>query len=123
MLKFKSKDFNNLDEFFPFYLSQHRNNVNRLLHIIGTLLANLILFISFLYKNYKFIALVPLVGYVFAWTGHIFFEKNKPTAFGYAKYSFLSDYRMMYEVLSGNIINIFKEYEIENIDYFKTDLK
>lgn len=122
MSKFKIKDFNNLEEFFPFYLSQHRNNFNRLLHIVGTLLANLIFVLSLLTGNYKYTTIAPIVGYGFAWIGHFCFEKNRPATFGHAKYSFLSDYKMVYEILSGNIINVFRQYYIENIAYLKSDL-
>lgn len=122
MSKFKTKDFNSLEEFFPFYLSQHRNNLNRLLHVIGTLLANLILVYSLVTGSYKLIAVAPVIGYGFAWIGHFGVEKNKPATFSYAKYSFLSDYRMVYEVLFGDIGGIFRKYEIENIRCINTDL-
>jgi len=122
MAKFKTEGFENLEEFFPYYLSQHRNNMNRLLHIIGTLLANLILIYSLISANFKYLQYFPVVGYGFAWIGHFVFEKNKPATFGYFRYSLMSDYKMIYEVLTGNVHNIFKEYEIKNERFLDTNL-
>ncbi len=122
MVNYKLSNFDNLEEFFPFYLSQHRNNFNRLLHLIGTILANLIFVLSLITGNFKYITFIPFIGYGFAWAGHFGFEKNKPATFKYAKYSFFSDYKMVYEILTGNILILFKEYNIENVKYIDTDL-
>jgi hypothetical protein len=48
--------------------------------------------------------LVGLVqGYAFAWVGHFFFEKNRPATFTYPFYSFLGDWVMWKEILTGKI--------------------
>ena len=39
----------------------------------------------------------------FAWFGHFVFEHNRPATFIYPSYSLMGDYRMWFEVLTGQI--------------------
>ena len=69
--------FQSFQEFYPFYLSEHKNKTSRTLHFIGTFLVFLLLgFFIAVQKEAKFWIALPLVGYGFAWVGHAFFEKN-----------------------------------------------
>jgi hypothetical protein len=95
-MKFKS-----LKEFYPFYLSEHRNHTSRVLHFIGSGLAILCLFTALLFHNFWFFLAIPVVGYGFAWVGHLFFEKNKPATFKYPLYSLASDFILFFDLLSG----------------------
>ncbi|KAJ0395803.1 hypothetical protein ATCC90586_012129 [Pythium insidiosum] len=52
-------------------------------------------------------ALVALaVGYSFAWTGHFFFERNRPATFVYPTYSLVCDFLMWIEVLTGVTVTL-----------------
>jgi hypothetical protein len=93
--------YKSLNEFYPFYLSEHRNDTSRKLHFTGTALFFILLFIALFLSKYWILWLLPVVGYGFAWTGHYFFEKNKPATFKYPVYSLLSDFRLFFELLSG----------------------
>lgn len=96
-----AKKFNSLKEFYPFYLTEHSNSTSRILHFIGTGLVILIL-ISTLYTQVWWrMALIPFVGYGFAWVGHFFFEKNTPATFQYPFYSLASDFIMFWDLLIG----------------------
>ena len=44
---------------------------------------------------------MPIIGYGFAWVGHFFFEKNKPATFKYPLWSLMGDWRMFFEIVSG----------------------
>ena len=96
----------NRSEFYPFYLGEHSNRVNRLMHLLGTsaavlstsrvllslvpyLLARLDVRLS---KEFNALRLtlgeagkVVLrgigIGYACAWVGHFFVEKNRPATF------------------------------------------
>ena len=44
-----------------------------------------------------------VAGYAAAWVGHFFFEKNRPATFTYPLYSFLGDWVMLRDMLTGRI--------------------
>ena len=44
-----------------------------------------------------------LAGYFFAWVGHFFFEKNRPATFIYPSFSLISDFRMWFDILRGQV--------------------
>jgi len=45
----------------------------------------------------------PLSGYSMAWIGHFFFEHNKPATFKYPLWSFIGDWVMLKDFLTGKI--------------------
>ena len=90
-------------DFYPFYLSEHSNRTCRRLHFAGTSLG-LACFASAIATQSAWWLLAGLVaGYAFAWTGHFFFEHNRPATFTYPFYSFLGDWVMWKDMLSGRI--------------------
>jgi hypothetical protein len=99
----ETKIYRTLKEFYPFYLSQHSNRVSRRLHFVGTTTALVLLITAFMTSMGWLIAVALIQGYAFAWVGHFFFERNKPATFSYPWLSFLSDWRMWWEMLIGKI--------------------
>ena len=99
----KDNKFKSFKEFYPYYLMEHKKSSTKLFDAIGTLsgLVSLILFIYF--KEYKYIFISPILGYSFAWFSHAFFEKNKPATFKYPLFSFLGDWFMLKDILTGKI--------------------
>ena len=90
-------------DFYPFYLSEHANRVSRRLHFVGTSIA-LALLIAALLTQVWWLILVALVqGYAFAWVGHFFFEHNRPATFKYPGFSFVGDWRMWWDIVTGKI--------------------
>ena len=81
------------EAFWPFYVSQHLDPRNRLLHFLGVTLAIAALVASILQSSYWLVA-VPIAGYGFAWLGHFFAERNKPATFTYPLWSLRGDLRM-----------------------------
>lgn len=90
-----TKPIKSFSEFWPFYMSQHKNKTSRGLHIIGTTLAmgTVVLAMSL---DLRLLVVAPLFGYSFAWIGHFFFEKNKPATFTYPFWSLLGDFKMTF---------------------------
>jgi hypothetical protein len=97
------KTYRNLSEFYPFYLSEHVNRTSRRLHFVGTSLAVVLLGTVMITQNWWLIALAVIQGYAFAWVGHFFFEHNEPAAFQYPRLSFMGDWRLWYEILTGKV--------------------
>ena len=68
--------FNSFKAFYPYYLSEHRNGQCRALHYIGSTLVIAVLLYSVLSGQWRWLWLLPLIGYGFAWLGHFIFEHN-----------------------------------------------
>jgi hypothetical protein len=98
-----TKIYRTLEEFYPFYLSEHSHPVSRRLHFAGTSIALALLIAAFAASMWWLAALALVQGYAFAWTGHFFFEHNKPATFTYPWLSFLGDWRMWWDMLTGRI--------------------
>ena len=101
--RWQMKTYPSFKEFYPFYLSKHQNPVNRGLHVIGSLLVLSILAYGVFTPHWKLLFLMSVVGYGFAWIGHYFFEKNRPATFTYPLYSFIGDWAMLKDVLTGRV--------------------
>ena len=90
-------------DFYPFYLSEHSNRVSRRLHFAGTSIALVLLVAALLTQIWWLIAVAVVQGYAFAWVGHFFFEHNRPATFKYPGFSFVGDWRLWWEILTGKI--------------------
>ncbi len=97
------KEFSSLKEFYPYYLQEHKNKTNRMLHFIGTTLFLFLLLVMLFTQNWMIFFALPVVGYGFAWLGHFVIEKNKPATFTYPFYSFVCDFKMYIDVLKGRL--------------------
>jgi hypothetical protein len=97
----ETKLYRTFSEFYPFYLSEHANRTSRRLHFIGTTIALVFVITAIATQMWWLVAIAFVQGYAFAWVGHFFFEHNKPATFGYPCLSFLSDWFMWWEILTG----------------------
>ncbi|MDO9005470.1 MAG: DUF962 domain-containing protein [Aquabacterium sp.] len=95
--------FNSFKEFYPFYLSQHADLTCRRLHLVGSLLVLAALVAVVATRQWVYLLGVPIIGYAFAWIGHFVFEKNKPATFSHPIYSFMGDWVMLYQALTGKV--------------------
>lgn len=97
------KKYRSFGEFYPFYLSEHKDQLNRRLHFVGTTLVVLNAVFVLLTQMWWYLLLAPVFGYTFAWVGHFFFEKNKPATFSYPLYSLAGDWVMYWHMLTGKL--------------------
>ena len=93
--------FRSFGDFYPFYLGEHANLTCRRLHFIGTTIAAALLVASVLTHVWWLIAVAFVQGYAFAWVGHFFFEHNRPATFKHPLFSFMGDWRLWWDVLTG----------------------
>lgn len=98
-----AESFRSFGEFYPYYLSEHRDRTCRRLHFTGTALVIAVLAYSLASGRPGLLWLLPVVGYGFAWVGHFFFEKNRPATFRHPWYSLLGDFVMFRDILTGRV--------------------
>jgi hypothetical protein len=89
-------------DFYPYYLSEHADPVNRLLHFVGTSLVIALLVAAPLVDLRLWIAL-PVAGYGFAWAGHFLVERNRPATFTYPVWSLAGDFKMYADIWLGRV--------------------
>lgn len=93
----------NYREFWDFYVQEHSKPATRLLHFVGTSLGLLLLVWFILSGRWYFFPLFLVVGYAFAWFAHFVVEKNRPATFKYPLWSFVSDFKMMWYMITGRM--------------------
>ena len=100
----ETRVYRTLDEFYPFYLSEHSNRTCRLLHFIGTTIVIALLLAAAVTQTWWLVPVALVQAYTFAWIGHFFFEHNKPATFKYPWFSFLGDWCMWWGILTNKIL-------------------
>ena len=95
--------YRSFGDFYPFYLSEHSNQVSRRLHFTGTSIAVALLVTAAITQRWWLVAVAMVQGYAFAWVGHYFFEHNKPATFRYPAFSLMGDWRLWWEILTGKL--------------------
>ena len=97
------KRFQSFAQFYPFYLSEHRNRTCRRFHFAGSSCVLGTIFGAAWNGSWPTLLVAPVVGYGLAWIGHFFFEKNTPATFKHPLYSLIGDWVMFKEIMTGKI--------------------
>lgn len=97
------RQFKSFAEFYPFYLSEHRDRTCRRLHFVGSTLGLVCLAVLVATGDWRWLFIGLACDYLFAWIGHFGFEKNKPASFKRPLYSFLGDWAMYRDIWLGRI--------------------
>ncbi|MBV6496365.1 MAG: DUF962 domain-containing protein [Acidobacteria bacterium ACB1] len=90
-------------EFWDFYVGEHSKPATRWLHFVGTTLGVCLLAYFIATGRWYYFPLFFVVGYAFAWFAHFFIEKNRPATFKYPFWSFISDFKMIWLMLTGRM--------------------
>ncbi|MGH7326959.1 MAG: Mpo1-like protein, partial [Polyangiaceae bacterium] len=96
-------EFASFEEFWPFYVGEHKLPLNRALHYAGTTMACSTVCAAVLTFNPLWLLATPIVGYGPAWVGHFILEKNRPATFKHPIYSLRGDFRMLKYALQGKM--------------------
>jgi len=90
-----AKRMESFEEFWPYYVGEHRDPRCRALHYVGTSLAIGTVAAAALTMNPLWLVATPFVGYGPAWIGHFFIEGNRPATLTYPLWSLRGDFRML----------------------------
>lgn len=104
----------NYTEFYRFYLTEHRSIASRRLHVVGSSIGVYFFSKAIQQRKARYFVYGLVSGYSCAWIGHFVFEKNKPASFKQPIYSFISDWRMLSDVLRSRLS--LKDRSFDKID-------
>ena len=90
-------------EYYQYYLTLHQNKICRRLHVLGQVFTLLTLLYALSTRTWFLLLVVPFIVYPFAWSGHFFFEKNKPAAFSKPLWAKACDWIMLKDWILGRI--------------------
>lgn len=96
-------DPQNYTEFWDFYVSEHSLPLTRILHFAGTSLGIALAVWFVASGRWYYFPVFFVAGYGFAWFAHFVVEKNKPASFRFPLWSFISDFRMMWYMVTGRM--------------------
>jgi hypothetical protein len=95
--------YETFEEFWPYYVGEHKDPLCRACHYVGTTLALGTIATAALTANPAWLLLTPVVGYGPAWFGHFVIERNRPATFKYPLWSLRGDLRMLRYALEGRM--------------------
>jgi hypothetical protein len=97
------KPIESFEEFWPYYVLEHRKPETQALHAVGTSLG-LVGAAAALATRRPWLIPLGLVGaYGMAWYSHYRIEENRPATFKYPLYSFAADFKMFGKILRGKM--------------------
>jgi hypothetical protein len=105
--------FTSFKEFWPFYVAEHSKPGTRWLHLIGTMVALLVLIYFIASGRWWLFPLSFVPGYGAAWLAHFTIEKNRPATFQYPLWSFMGDYKMIALMLTGQMNKEASQVQLE----------
>lgn len=91
------------EDFWPFYVGEHRTRTCRAFHYFGKVAVLACLVAAGYTQHWWPLLLAPIVGYAASWTGHFGFERNEPAAFKYPWWSLRADLKMLGFALTGRM--------------------
>jgi hypothetical protein len=109
--------FRDFEEFWPFYVGEHRSPINRALHYFGTAFGYSLAAMAAWEQNPWFIPLALACGYGPAWVGHFIVERNRPATFQHPIWSFRGDARMLRYFLTGRMSREFARLEAQGFQH------
>lgn len=97
------KRFESFDEFWPYYVHEHKKKLTRQIHFVGTSLAFACVAGALIGRKRWLLLLAPFAGYGPAWFSHFFIEKNRPATFKHPLWSLQADFVMWGKMLAGTM--------------------
>jgi hypothetical protein len=95
--------YQRFEDFWPYYVSEHANPLNRRLHFWGTNNLFFWLTLALLLRSPKLAVFAVVSSYAYAWIGHFLIEKNVPATLNYPVLSALGDLKMYIKTWQGEM--------------------
>lgn len=92
-----------IDAFWPYYVAQHSNPVNRKFHFIGNTNLLFWLGLALIRRSPQLLLCAVASSYTLAWIGHFMFERNVPATFKYPVEAGVCDLIMYYKTWRGEM--------------------
>ena len=97
------KVYTNFQEFWPFYLSEHRKERTRNLHILATGVGGLFALLGVLSLNLFLILLAAAVVFGAGHYVHEKIEQNKPSTYAYPLWNLQADGKLFWLFVTGKL--------------------
>lgn len=114
------KQINTFEEFYPYYLSQHRHPFNRKVRITGITLSLACIVNAIWLMHLGYLMISPIFYFVSMLFGHYIVEKNTPLLFKYPLWTLKADSLIAYRSKFDDEFNV-KELEKYNITSLEND--
>ncbi len=108
-----SESFDTYEQFWPFYLGEHRRKLTRSLHLAGTALGLALCAGAAFSGDWRLLVAGLVAGYGFAWLAHLLVERNRPATFRHPLWSLYSDFRMLALALTGQLPRELRKHDID----------
>ena len=96
-----ARQFDDFEDFFPWYVGQHSKRATRWIHFAGTHLGFATALGGVVTRRPALLAGLPVISYGFAWFSHFVIEGNNPASFGHPLWSLRGDMRMLAMMWQG----------------------
>lgn len=103
LLIMAEREITTFEEFWPYYVGEHKKKATRMLHFAGTSAAIGCVAGAIVFRKKWLLAVAPIAGYGPAWVSHFFIENNKPATFKYPLWSLQADFVMWWKTIKGEM--------------------
>jgi hypothetical protein len=104
------RSFGNYQEFWAFYVTEHRQKLTRQFHFAGMTGAILCVVAAYLFGALWPLALAPVIAYAMSWAGHFWIEENTPATFRNPFRSLIADFHMYALMAAGRMDDEVERY-------------
>ena len=97
----EEQEYSTFEEFYPYYLTEHKKLGTRITHFIGTSGFFVFIVLAAILQDPYYLIPTLVFPYAWAWVGHFFIEKNRPATFQYPWMSLKGDFKLYFQILTG----------------------
>ena len=107
--------YSRFEDFWPYYVREHTNALNRKLHFWGTNNLFFWIAVAVLRRSPKLLIFAVVSSYAYAWLGHFFIQRNRPATLDYPLLSAVGDLTMYFKIWQGTMDAEVDKYTREQV--------